>query len=378
MELYTIPHTFNLLATQTKVRRLGYLSFIVQFFKDTEFYPVSFLPQKVEIEAEKINKQLLEYKNLYSGDDKGIINRTKSGISAKYYLNLAEGLKLLTRSNRNYILSKQGRLFLILLNKIDSNDCGHKRKNIFRLNLFEKSFYLLQILENDPIYFFNIVENLKNHQKMGLDKSFREIFYKKILESLSNLLSSELLTKRELSDLENILNRVKSWKEIEKYLEHIIEPRVNWLLDLGFIDGNHYKNGELVLSPSGDNFFNNLKKLYKTYSSDYIINIFIAQNHFFELLNSILDKKFTLITNLQETYELVEKYIIDSFSLFKTLAPSRVNAYQAIYYTSFMLFFVEKRIVEFNTIKKYLNSNSKFSLEWFNSENDGSLKLKGV
>lgn len=370
LDIYKIPHTFKLLPTQTKVRRLGYLKFIIQLFRETEYYPLSYLPKKVEDEAEAINGQLEDYKTLYSGDNKGIIQKTKTGISAKYYLDLAENLQLLTKSNNSYVLSKQGKLFLVLLEEFSS-----KKKNLFKLELFERIYFVLQILINDPVYSFTLLELIFDKNNVWITKEFRNTFYDKVLENLKSIQFSDLLTKRESKELDNILLRFSKWKKKEKYLEHIIEPRVNWLLDIGFLDNIPYQSEKLNLSSNGEKYFLGLKKLYVDYGLKILINNFIVQNHFFSLMKNVYDIhciKFYDAENLND--ELLFNLEM-SFSLFKTLAPYRVNAYQAIFYTCFVVFLKNGTLVEFAKIKKYLETNKRFSLEWFITENDGSLKI---
>jgi len=75
---------------------------------------------------------------------------------------------------------------------------------------------------------------------------------------------------------------------------------------------------------------------------------------------------------------LVKNYINESFNLFKTIAPNRVTASQAILYTCFMMLFKAKKVVNFCTIQNYLASkkNTKFIFEWYKTENDGSIRRK--
>ena len=65
-----------------------------------------------------------------------------------------------------------------------------------------------------------------------------------------------------------------------------------------------------------------------------------------------------------------------AFVNFRTLAPNRITASQAINYIVLMCLLREGFILEYNEVKKYLFSidGKGYSIDWFPSENDGSIK----
>jgi len=81
---------------------------------------------------------------------------------------------------------------------------------------------------------------------------------------------------------------------------------------------------------------------------------------------------------IDNSFELVDNFIDKSFTLFKTSAPNRVTASQAILYTCFMILFKEGKVVNFCTIQDYLSSkeNKNFIYDWYKTEQDGSIRRK--
>jgi hypothetical protein len=75
---------------------------------------------------------------------------------------------------------------------------------------------------------------------------------------------------------------------------------------------------------------------------------------------------------------LITLYTDEAFKLFKTEAPNRIAASQAIEFVSLKAFLEDHRILEASDVKEYLSKQktNKYSLDWYASENDGSLSKK--
>ena len=148
--------------------------------------------------------------------------------------------------------------------------------------------------------------------------------------------------------------------------ESIVEPRVNWLLDLDLIDSKKHCQDILVLSAQGEIFLESVKNVYdigtfiendyvKTYCATYKIN---------PKSETIIEKR-------------IEKYLNFAFINFKTLAPKRINASQAFNYISVMCLLRDGIVAEYKDIKNYIftKDGKGFTIDWFPSENDGSIKM---
>jgi hypothetical protein len=179
--------------------------------------------------------------------------------------------------------------------------------------------------------------------------------------------------KRDISELKK---RISSWNKPIIYLEHIIEPRINWLLDLGLLEqvtGN-IKEKNYALTSSGNNLMTVLLGVYEsTFAKQQSISSYLDKNYF-EDFNYIFDlNKRKEIFNIEK----IEEYLLHAFKLFKTEAPNRIAATQAIDYVCYKSFIEDGIILEFDELKHYLiKENNTFTLDWFNTENDGALYVK--
>jgi len=343
----------NTINTQTKVRRLAYLKMIINMFNKSSYYPVRLFNQKVEIEAQKYNDELSKYIN-----GKGIIEVSKTGNSSKPYIETTLSLKLLFSQNNMYRLSKYGNIFNILNIELDI-----KTDNYFQLSTYQKSFILYFILEKDKLYLQLLLDIIFEKRKTTI-KELKEVFQSSLIEKLqasihnpniSNTIKNEIILK---------IRRVENWENPKRYLEHIIEPRINWLLDLDILNKDDFMKNKLALSKEG------LVLVAKLNSS------FNICTDFFNLIDKMYLTNVIII--IENNFELINNYIDKSFMLFKTSAPNRVTASQAILYTCYMMLFKEKKIVNFCTIQNYLASkeNKKFIYEWYKTEQDGSIRRK--
>jgi len=354
--------TINL---QTKVRRLAYLKMILNMFTKSAYYPANIFNRKIETEAEIYKNQLLNYSN-----SKGIIEQTKTGNSAKPYVESLLSLQLLYTQNNMYQVSKYGKLYNIIDSKLK-----HSKGNFFNLESYQKSFFLFFIFKNDELYFWILLNIIYIEQNNTTYKNIKDVFQDYLIKELQKIIESSTLPRKSVREITIKLNRIKKWKNPKKYLEHIIEPRINWLLDLDILDKDSYRDNIISLSDKGLIVYDILNSYYDIFLEKYLISGHLLCFDFFDMANELYEVN---AKPLNDNYSLINQYINESFSLFKTLAPNRVTASQAILYTCYMVLFKEKKIVNFCTIKNYLSSkeNTSFIFDWYKTENDGSIRRK--
>jgi len=361
--------TLNSLSTltlQTKVRRLAYLKMILNLFNESNYCPDSILNRKIELEAKKYNQDLLKHINT-----KGIIEITKTGNSSKPYIEAMLSLKLLYAQNNKYQLSKYGKAFNVLNTKLNIFT-----KNYFVLSKYEQAFFLFFILENDNLYLWALIDIIYIQNNKTTIKNIKEVFQNYIIDQLQFTIKYSSISNTDKAKITSQIKRIKSWKKPQIYLEHIIEPRINWLLDLDIIDKDEFLQSNITLSQEGLTFFSGLNSSFDIFQEKYtLVNQFVCMDYF-----SLINEMYSIeAVNLDElNINLIEKYIDESFNLFKTMAPNRVTASQAIIYTCFMVLFKEQKIVNFCTIKNYLSSkkNTKYIFDWYRTENDGSIRRR--
>mgnify|MGYP003299687172 FL=1 len=138
----------RILTTNTKARRLGYFRLLMRFMEEKKRVPISVMNHKFEEYVSIYDDDLKRY-----GNERGAIISTKTGNSAKPYLEVATALGLIRKSTGTYEIGKVGKVYndiCKLARAVDSN--------IFELSDVEKSFLLEQLLKNDYLYTYNILE----------------------------------------------------------------------------------------------------------------------------------------------------------------------------------------------------------------------------
>lgn len=364
----------NIISTNTKARRLGYLKYIIELFNKSRFYPINYFSKLIEREALKINNELDLHLN-----DKGLIQLSRSGNSSKPYIELLIGLSLITIINNSYILTKQSKIYFVINNLILESKISIF-ENIpdlfsriivskFRLNLFDKLFFLRQILIKDTLYFCSILDIFRIINKETDNKTLKLLFRQYVL--------NELIRTNNRRDTKVIIDRIKSWKKELVYLEHIIEPRLNWMIDLELITSKISDDGRKLYTLSTYGF--KLQKILSSFYERSMVKVIPLENwlddNYFKLFTQtfVLGK---LQANFNESAVL--QYLNDAFIYFKTDAPNRIPVSVAINYICFMYYMKLDKIIEFNQLKYFLlNSKSDiYGIDWFVSENDGSIFLK--
>lgn len=257
----------KILTIQAKVRRLGYMKMILSLFNKSSYYPKTVFNQKIEIEAKnKYNEILLNHINT-----KGIIDLTKTGNSSKPYIEVMVSLQLLYAQSNKYQLSKYGKIFNVLSEKITNLD-----DNYFALSSYEKSFFLFFILQNDTLYLWSLLELIYNKNNKATIINIKKTFQESIIKNLESIKKYPNMSDSHKLKIKSIITRIKSWKKPQVYLEHVIKPRINWLLDLNMLEKDDFKQNNIVLSKKGLRLFNSLK-LYIEKKIYIIKSIFIYE-----------------------------------------------------------------------------------------------------
>jgi len=389
-ELYNHCKVSGILPTSTKGRRLGYLKLILSLFEESDYYPLSYFSQKVESVAQDINNFLSEYRN-----NKGRIELTRNGTSAKPYVDLSISLGTITEVNRSYILSKHSKVYRAIEEQIYKEGLGDglicsrlhvnepagqlklfdTKPNPFRLNLFEQVFFLYHILATDALYFWAIVD-IVSQGNLQSERSIRAKFQTQILNELKEQLESKFLSNVEKRNALEIANRIRKWEKPDVYLEHIILPRLNWLLDLDLIDSEQFSKRLIKLTDSGIRLQMALSHFHEEISEKSTVISLILEKSFFQLINYT----YNLANSRFSTSKIatLEQCVEDSFKYFRTAAPNSIAASQAIFYSCYSMLLQHKSILEFEEAKDLLVNNQfpAYTLDWYKRENDGSLQRR--
>ncbi len=337
---------------KTQVRRLKYFSVIMDC-----------------ISKEGIKKELLERK-IFDWNIKNNVHRFKkyTGIiqesskqilsqGFKNYYSAGLQFNLIHNELEKIFFSRKAHVYKIINNELQNIKINDS--NCFKLNDFEKLFYLHVIFQYDADIFLTVFNMLKKESGQII-KDYQEKFqdyYKRRLNSKIKYIDSA--NKYKLFDA---LNRVKEWKNAKRYSEDIVPPRINWLLDLGLIDENNYfLNKTVFISKLGMIILDNLKIInddgllididsdwleskYMTYSK------ILFPNKNYEKWVDINENKKNILAN--EILNLLSIH-------FRTLDLPRISLEQSILFFIFYLFTKYNIICEYSELLNWIGFDKK-------------------
>ncbi|WP_157831431.1 hypothetical protein [Confluentibacter flavum] len=367
-----------ILSTNTKVRRLGYFKILSLFLDENKQIPTSNINKRFETFC-------LKYKDVLDNSEfnKGLIKETKNGISAKPYLEMAIDIELLNKINNILYVGKSLKVYQALKNDYS------KSSNIFELTTFDKMYFLECILRYDYFYFSNLLELIYIEGKATYSKIVSE-FQSKLIKSLEEYKKQNQYSfqgyksptynsdRKVVSKLDIILNRIRKWEKAEVYLEHLIMPRLNWMLDFGIISFDNSKN-EYNIEKIGDNLFKHLC-IWNDINTEKIISPSkFLDNFMIHLFDDCFNNN--IVSNpddIKSILDRIYKHIENSFEIFKTLAPNRVTASQAANYTKYKLYMDDKIKVGYSFILNKLSEKEqdKFIFKYQEQYQDGYIQIK--
>jgi len=367
-----------ILSTNTKVRRLGYFKILSLFLDENKQIPANSINKRFETFSAK-------YKGLLKENEfnKGLISETKNGISAKPYIEAATDIELLNKINNIFYVGKSFKVYQSLKHEYSNSS------NIFELTTFDKIYFLERILKNDYFYFSNLLELFFVEEKIAYSEIV-SLFQNKLIKclgiykkqnqyALEGYKSPDYHTDRKvLNNIDTILNRIKKWEKADVYLEHLIMPRLNWMLDFGIITYDSFNN-EYSITEVGLKLFKHFC-IWDDINTEKIIssNMFLKR-FMVHLFDDCYDNE--NIANSDDIKLILEKaykYIEDSFKLFETLAPNRVTASQAANYTKYKLYFDDHIKVGYDFILNKLSEKEqdKFIFKYQEQYQDGYIQIK--
>lgn len=359
---------FNSINTNTKARRLGYLLQIVKEIGEISLAEEALLARLTSWGTN--NKDLLEQ---YVDSTGGVIKPSIKGTAARRYLSVASGIELVGKIGREYKLTKFG----IVLSVLSSS--RKTEESPFALTLKEICFFLNRLFIFDSDYLIPILQILREHGECTLSllqDNFRDAVMKWLEIKANSIPVEEYSEKNELRRVED---RIKKWRKPKKYVEHIVPPRIHWLIDLRLIDWDHYKKTrKYVLSKEGERF---ISRIPRTPSQNHIYfnHEWIENNYFEEFIfafsPNLTISRFSQLPSAQQ-HEIVEGYLERSFKIFITVGIKRVVALQLLYYTCVELSVTDRIACGFNNIKQILNNisgspDSVYYFYWSKEQSDG-------
>lgn len=353
---------FEFLGTNTKVRRLGYLSMLLTLFENTPRIAKKNLSRMLEQKAADNQVAIEHYKN-----QKGVILPSRTGVSANPYIKLALEIGVVHEMTGYYELGKMGRVFLEV-----KKGTHISQANPFELTSFERVFWLERLLEQDFVYLFTLLEYAFVSQKASYS-DLRKKFDVLIVEKLEAIYS-EVKDNMRKTAIRGAIQRIKGWKKSEVYLEHILMPRINWLYDLVLLELKSDLSFELT--KEGRLLFLYLAGWRDLRPAEVCDAASYMEAFYMHIANDIFmegqgDSKSDIAQSLEEALSY-------SFDHFKTMAPNRVTFSVFAAFAKYTLLQNKQMVVETVDIKDiYLPSVAdKYVFMYQRYYNDGFIQKK--
>lgn len=353
------------LYSNTKIRRLGYLKILLSMFNKRPQIPISKLPRDFELLCQEYEDYRKQYKNT-----KGNVIITKSGNSAMPYIELSQKMGLVLKSATAYRLGKNG----IIYNSLANNHLlGNK--NPFVLNNVDKYFFGEILMREDFLFIYTILEQISLRSRISyklLKLDFKEILLRKISEYID---IANLKNKSAVGRLQLAKRQITQWNNSASYMEHIIMPRLNWLYDLDYIVLN--KDLSFHLTDTGHQLLLNLTSwndisLWSVCSPTNYLDMY-----YMRMLNDIYGLKKSVWDNTK--LDIIKKYLEESISLFRTLAPNRITYSLFVLYLKYNSFMKDGLVIDEYDVRNLLESQRipLYILKYQSQYKDGYIqKLK--
>ena len=363
----TTVENINIITSNTKSRRLGYIKYIISLFEGKRFISEQILLNLVGKDIDKLQSDLMSYKN-----SKGLVQKKNLKTSLFPYIELALSMQLIQIVNSGYELTKLGVVYEKLLCQPEIRN-NYVTENSFDLNLMDKTLFLETILNNDYIYIYTILEYAYtiNHPSYA---HLRQIFQTRIIDNIDKIIeTNDLIRDKSLWKLKEIKKRVQAWTKADVYMEHVLMPRLNWLYDLDILVLKNDLSFEIT--PQGERLMRILALF-----NDFTHSFNIAPQKFFEFVfMKLIDDVYISGSTIdkQQARIFMPQYIELCFSMFKTLAPNRVTYSILVAFVKRLFLITKHLIVEEITIKEYLLENpDKYVFKYQKYYQDGYVQLK--
>lgn len=351
-------HPLCVLNVNTKARRLRYVTVLAHFAKtvtDSTRLTNAVLNWAAEhTEALQVHK-----------DSKGAVLPSTGVRSVLPYLNLAKELSFLKSVGRRLALTNTGRVLTMVSQVFDE----------FSLGTEERLYFLFDLLNHDRDLLCPLIIQLSDggvQRKRDIRKAFPDV-YKEHLTRLRE----QCGTVRSRRQVDAALERVAHWRSAETYMEHVVDPRISWLVDLDLCT---LEGDQVSLTKRGASFATALAEFGRS-NLFVITGDFLRRRYFNSIARTVEPRDDSpkrerpsegeLIPLLRECCEFVRKNTT-------SLVPNRIVASTLFRYTGLKLFIEHRIAADFSDLLKLFSNEEKASkigwrLRWQAAQEDGYL-----
>lgn len=239
------------ISIKTQARRLKYFSIALKLLSKEGLQKQIFSNFLIEWSKQN-HSSFLEYKSP-SGEIILPEGRVSSNSLNSYYKALVQ-LDLIIEQGNFIIPTKTADVLNVLSTQY--NELKKEGVNSYELNLTEKCFFLSVLIEKDYDIIILVLKMVYEFPANRLDFYLDKFQYKYLERVERKLLNSKL---EDASILIESLQRISSWRQAKKYSEEYVPQRINWLIDLGFLDEDLLEDKKYKLTKKAKTFLLNLE-----------------------------------------------------------------------------------------------------------------------
>lgn len=350
--LITLPESFS------ETRRLAVVRKIVDLISEG-FIHERILVNKLERWCED-NRETLHKSHI---EPSGLVGSSLKHKSSINYLKVVQGAGLIKNLyGSRWIPTKYGDV----LSKLPKNQTS------LQLKLHEICFFIRQLLARDLTYMRNLVEAIRvSKDSSEIPKNFKQ----RIVTQLSTQ-QEVMVSISEWQELRKRLDKAKRWEKIR--LNHIVIPRINWMIDLRVIDWGLYKEGVIAIGDEGMTIFSNASKIAKGNLNEWLQGDFYAV--FSRGYRNLLPSKLKLWQDLEDTHkkETAAKCIENGFQILGGREVRRVSIVPLLEYFCIHLLITDGIICSINElhgeIEKIARSRNDLTYRWVPYDRDGYIR----
>src|SRR2546421_1623473 len=312
--------------TNTKIRRLAYFTTIILTLHQSSLSEQVLL-NKVIAWSQAHRVDLYNY-YVHTGE----ITSTKQNSAGMHYLEAAANLKLIVPLAGIYRTSRIGSILAALMETYQLNS------NPFFLTSVEKLFYIYCLLKVDADILLTIVHDILERRAVSLI-NLQQTFQSSFLERIEKktLVAQDEGVRFTLRDRKT---KVKEyWKRPERYAEHIVPPRLNWLLDLSFLKKPSFRQHHFELTGEGQQFFSALPCLGECSLHD-ITDRWLDLEYWQIVARTLLEIESPVLwaaINTETQYSIIATLLTEAFDIFHYSLVPRISLIQIMLYLSIRL-----------------------------------------
>lgn len=281
----------------------------------------------------------------------GQVTSTRRNSSGDRYLELAQKARIIASLAGMYRATRVGLVLYALVKHYK------QAANPFFLSDVERVFYVYHLLMVDADLFLTVLDlvlNSPNSNLSTLQKGFQAAFLNRLDEKSSG--TEEQLLKQTL--LERRLSVSATWAAPERYAEHLVPPRLNWMLDLELLDPQSFQNHRYVLTATGNKLLAKMPRIGSSPLHD-VTDKWLSHDFWSASTAAIVEvlepKLWSHIDEADKDKFLLEP-LREVFQFFRYSVVPRVSLAQATIYLSSRLLLDQHVLVSPDDLQTWLSS----------------------